>query len=209
MKLTKSTEYGIRALAILAAYHGKVEPPISIHQITSHDPIPIPFLEQILFRLRKNSIIQAKRGKLGGYWLARPPHQINLAEVIEALEPNTFSLTSKENSSNSDSINENQIDSLSPNSSSLPESPPSPPSLSSLQNTIAKVHDLIGKYLNLSRNFFSQATLDQLIPDNFTPNSNRPTNNPKKHSSLSSQNSKTAQNSNSAFQDNELPSNLL
>lgn len=88
MKLTKSTEYGIRALAILGGYYGKVDPPISIYQIISHDKIPIPFLEQILFRLRKKNLIVAKRGKLGGYWLTRSPEQITLAEVFAALDAN-------------------------------------------------------------------------------------------------------------------------
>lgn len=49
--------------------------------------VPLPYLQKILRRLRRAGLIEAKRGYRGGFALARPPEEITLFEIIEAVEP--------------------------------------------------------------------------------------------------------------------------
>ena len=44
------------------------------------------FLENILTQLRSSGIVRSQRGPEGGYWLARPAEEVNLAQVIRAVE---------------------------------------------------------------------------------------------------------------------------
>jgi Rrf2 family protein len=48
--------------------------------------IPVSFLENILPQLRSSGIVRSRRGPMGGYWLARPPAEVNLADIIRAVE---------------------------------------------------------------------------------------------------------------------------
>ena len=84
MKIQSRTEYGVRALILLAAV--KEGETLSKARIAELDAIPLAFLEQILAALRRAGLIEAVRGAGGGYRLARPADQITLAEVIRTLE---------------------------------------------------------------------------------------------------------------------------
>ncbi|MGH3039967.1 MAG: RrF2 family transcriptional regulator, partial [Gaiellaceae bacterium] len=55
-------------------------------QIAQAQDIPLKFLENILLELRHHGLVQSQRGAEGGYWLARPPEEIRLADVIRAVE---------------------------------------------------------------------------------------------------------------------------
>ncbi len=44
------------------------------------------FLENILTQLRSTGLVRSQRGPEGGYWLAQPADQVNLAQVIRAVE---------------------------------------------------------------------------------------------------------------------------
>ena len=48
--------------------------------------IPVSFLENILTQLRSAGIVRSQRGPEGGYWLAHPAAEVNLAQVIRAVE---------------------------------------------------------------------------------------------------------------------------
>jgi Rrf2 family protein len=48
--------------------------------------IPLRFLEQILLDLKHAGLVSSQRGAEGGYWLARAPAEISLADVIRAVE---------------------------------------------------------------------------------------------------------------------------
>jgi Rrf2 family protein len=48
--------------------------------------IPVSFLENILTQLRSAGIVRSQRGPEGGYWLAKPASEVNLAQVIRAVE---------------------------------------------------------------------------------------------------------------------------
>ena len=49
--------------------------------------MPLPYLQKVLLSLRRAGLVEAKRGYLGGFRLARPADEMTLFEVIEAVEP--------------------------------------------------------------------------------------------------------------------------
>jgi Rrf2 family protein len=78
--LSKKTQYALKALGYLAAKYG--EGPVLISEISRKKKIPIKFLETILLELKQANILDSKKGKGGGYYLAQPPKKTNLATAI-------------------------------------------------------------------------------------------------------------------------------
>src|SRR5579864_1878237 len=62
------------------------EGPVKADRIAQAQEIPIKFLENIMSDLRNASLVRSQRGIDGGYWLARPAAEINLAQVIRAVD---------------------------------------------------------------------------------------------------------------------------
>jgi Rrf2 family protein len=60
--------------------------PLKGDRIASAQGIPTKFLENILSELRRSGLVGSRRGADGGYWLARPPEKITIADVIRAVE---------------------------------------------------------------------------------------------------------------------------
>jgi len=82
MRISAKADYAVRAaveLAVAAPDH-----PVKGEHVASAQAIPIKFLENILVDLRQAGIVQSRRGPDGGYWLARPPAQVTVADVIRA-----------------------------------------------------------------------------------------------------------------------------
>jgi Rrf2 family protein len=76
-------KYALSALAYLAR-----EPsgePIGISVIARDQAIPTKFLGLIFFTLKQHGVIESRRGFHGGCYLARPPEQITVLSVLEAL----------------------------------------------------------------------------------------------------------------------------
>jgi len=84
MKITARAEYASLAILELALSYNSGH--IQAKEIAERKQIPPKFLEQILIQLRNAGLIQSLRGASGGYLLARPPEQITLREVVEAVE---------------------------------------------------------------------------------------------------------------------------
>jgi Rrf2 family protein len=82
--LSKRTQYSLRALYALARNHGRG--PTLIAQMAHDEAIPKKFLEQILLSLKSHELVSSKKGKGGGYSLARPPHLITIGSVIRLIE---------------------------------------------------------------------------------------------------------------------------
>ena len=80
MQLTTKARYGLRALCHVAN-RGYA----SAQVIAEKQAIPSRYLEEIIGELRKAGFVVGKRGPRGGYKLARPAHEISLAEVLEVL----------------------------------------------------------------------------------------------------------------------------
>ena len=84
MKLSKKSEYGLRALIELTGAYGKE--PLRRHQIAERQHISIVFLEQILLALKRAGLVASTRGASGGYALIKPPSTITLGQVIRILD---------------------------------------------------------------------------------------------------------------------------
>ena len=82
--LTKKAKYGLKALVHLAT----VEPgrPELVNDIAEAEQIPKKFLDAILADLRNAGFVHSKKGKGGGYALARPPKEISIGAVVRALD---------------------------------------------------------------------------------------------------------------------------
>lgn len=63
--------------------------PIKIHQIAVAQNIPPRFLEVILNELRHAGLVESRRGKVGGYMLARAAEDLTVGEVIEHIQGST------------------------------------------------------------------------------------------------------------------------
>lgn len=85
MKIPLKVEYACRVMAQLARCHGRSEWP-HIEQLAAAEAIPANYLVQILNDLRTNGLVNSRRGKQGGYQLARPPEDITLADIIRAID---------------------------------------------------------------------------------------------------------------------------
>jgi len=83
-QLSKRTQYSLRALYALARRHG--QGPTLIENLSKEEVIPKKFLEQILLSLKGSGLVTSKKGKGGGYCLAKPPDQITLGSVIRLVE---------------------------------------------------------------------------------------------------------------------------
>jgi Rrf2 family protein len=87
MKLPAKIEYGCKAVMELALrYNGHM--PVRVSIISQLQNIPRRFLVQILIRLKNARIVGSARGIAGGYFLAKPPSQISLADVFMAVDDN-------------------------------------------------------------------------------------------------------------------------
>ena len=84
MKLSKKSEYGLRALIELTAQHKGA--PLQRQDIARRQHIPVEYLEQILLRLRNAGLLASRRGVSGGYSLIKSPEEITLGQVIRILD---------------------------------------------------------------------------------------------------------------------------
>ena len=85
MGFSAKTEYGLVSLLELAAVYGQGGV-LQVAEIAQRQGIPDRYLEQMLTSLRRANILRSIRGPKGGYQLARPPAQIQVAEVVSCLE---------------------------------------------------------------------------------------------------------------------------
>ncbi|HSZ70201.1 MAG TPA: Rrf2 family transcriptional regulator [Solirubrobacteraceae bacterium] len=90
MMFSTKAEYGVRVMVALAQRAAQspagAEPVVPLAEIAERDGLPLAYLEHLVARLRKAGLVDSRRGSRGGYMLARPPAEITMAEVVEALE---------------------------------------------------------------------------------------------------------------------------
>ena len=84
MKLSTRCRYGTRLMLDMAQHREKG--PIQLRDIAIRQDISLKYLEQIVIPLKKAGLIESLRGSKGGYFLARPPEQITIAEIVALLE---------------------------------------------------------------------------------------------------------------------------
>lgn len=81
--LSKKSQYAFKALTLLSEKYN--QGPVLISEISKKKKIPLKFLENILLELKKAGILESKKGKGGGYFLAKSPDQIKVATVIRLI----------------------------------------------------------------------------------------------------------------------------
>jgi len=86
MKISKRGEYALRALIDLGIASEFGWPMLQISELASKEKLPIKFLEQIFTQLKAAGYVESRRGKFGGYSLARPMNRIKFGEVIRLVE---------------------------------------------------------------------------------------------------------------------------
>lgn len=84
MRLSKQTEYGLRAVVQLGRLYPNAF--VQSRDLASEEGLPTKFLEAILLTLRRGGFLESKVGREGGYRLSRPPKEIRVGEVVRRLE---------------------------------------------------------------------------------------------------------------------------
>jgi Rrf2 family protein len=82
--LSKKAKYAIKALLALAD-HDRDEP-VRIADLAREEQIPPKFLELILLGLKNHGMLQSRKGKGGGYLLARDPAEIYLGQIVRMFD---------------------------------------------------------------------------------------------------------------------------
>ncbi len=86
MRISQKLEYACRSLVQLAKHHdGRTL--TRLEDIAQREAVSGNFLVQILNDLRRANIIESRRGKSGGYLLARNPETITLRQIVESVDP--------------------------------------------------------------------------------------------------------------------------
>jgi Rrf2 family protein len=84
MHVTAKADYAVRA--VIELVESSQDSPRKVDEVAQAQGIPVSFLENILTQLRSSGIVRSQRGPEGGYWLALPPADVNLALIIRAVE---------------------------------------------------------------------------------------------------------------------------
>jgi Rrf2 family transcriptional regulator, cysteine metabolism repressor len=85
MKISYKCDYALKAILDLSLHYPKGEP-VTIHSLARRIDAPVKFLERILSELKHAGLVETKRGRIGGYLLAKAPRQINVGDVIRLIE---------------------------------------------------------------------------------------------------------------------------
>ena len=84
MRLSTKAQYAVRALVDLSLH--SAGRPVALKEISRREDIPLNYLEQLFFRLKKGAIVTSVRGPGGGYILARSGSTIRVGEIIATVE---------------------------------------------------------------------------------------------------------------------------
>lgn len=85
MRLSAKAQYACVAMVELACSHGERNP-VHLKNIAENHGISQRFLVQILLQLKGAGLVDSTRGAMGGYLLAKPPADISLAAIINAID---------------------------------------------------------------------------------------------------------------------------
>ena len=85
MKASVKSDYACRAVEALALHHPSARP-LRIEEIATQEAIPANYVVQILIELKSKGLIQSRRGKAGGYALAKTPREITVGDVLRAVQ---------------------------------------------------------------------------------------------------------------------------
>lgn len=100
MLLTRKVQYAIQALVDLSRYSGGK--PVALKDIAQREGIPLPYLEQLFFRLKKGLLVTAVRGPGGGYLLAHLSSAIRISDIVATVEEPLLPVSCMESSKGCD-----------------------------------------------------------------------------------------------------------
>lgn len=83
MRLTTKGRYAVTAMLDLAI-HAR-QGPVSLNDISGRQGISLSYLEQLFAKLRRNGLVSSVRGPGGGYRLSREDVNINVADIVDAV----------------------------------------------------------------------------------------------------------------------------
>lgn len=88
MRLSTKGRYAVMAMTDLANRQGAdgVVRAVSLADIASRQEISLSYLEQLFARLRRRGLVRSVRGPGGGYRLARPAGETNIADIVLAVD---------------------------------------------------------------------------------------------------------------------------
>lgn len=87
MRISAKVDYAVRAaLELSRRSPDRDAAPTKGDQLGEAQAIPTKFLESIMSELRRAGIVGSRRGAEGGYWMARPPAEVTVADIIRAVE---------------------------------------------------------------------------------------------------------------------------
>jgi len=86
MRVSKAEEYGIRLVTSLAATGGQ----LTVRELAEREGLPEPTVAKVVSRLRRAGLVEACRGRRGGYTLARPADELSLDQVVAACAGRAF-----------------------------------------------------------------------------------------------------------------------
>lgn len=85
MKITYKGDYALKAVLDLAL-HYEQKKLLTINDMAKRADIPVKFLEQVLLDLKRGGFVESRRGKIGGYYLAKPPAAIKVGEIARYID---------------------------------------------------------------------------------------------------------------------------
>ena len=84
MRISTRGDYATRALQDLALRYN--QGPVPIETIAGRQALPARYLEQLLLALKRAGFVGSKRGVNGGYFLAKPPREITLGQILRTVD---------------------------------------------------------------------------------------------------------------------------
>jgi Rrf2 family transcriptional regulator, cysteine metabolism repressor len=84
MLFSTRAEYGVRLMVELGRQEDGA--PVALSAVAESERLPLSYLEHLVAKLRKAGLVESQRGAHGGYRLGRPADQIEMLEVVQALE---------------------------------------------------------------------------------------------------------------------------
>ncbi|MGO8673717.1 MAG: RrF2 family transcriptional regulator [Capsulimonadaceae bacterium] len=82
--LSQTAEYALRAIVFMAEFANR---PYTIQQIAGPTQVPAGYLAKVLQVLARHGLVVSQRGLGGGFVLARPPEEITIYAVVQAVDP--------------------------------------------------------------------------------------------------------------------------
>ena len=84
MRITYRGDYALKAVLDLALHYD--ESVVTINDLAKRTDAPTKFLEQVLLGLKRGGFVESRRGKVGGYRLAKSPSEIKLGDVVRFVD---------------------------------------------------------------------------------------------------------------------------